>query len=95
MNADRFGISISVTIVAYMLVVIQLLKNNSLESYGIPILIIVGLFLLIMTIYALEKKSIKINYKISTKEYLVYFFVGVFFGIIILISLDSAYSADL
>lgn len=83
-NPNRFGIFFTVSFVALMLVLINLLSNDFLSNDLIPILLLSASFLAITGYRSYQpiksKKKIQI---LTTRTYLIFLVLGIFLGLVI------------
>lgn len=93
MNFNKFGIILTVVLVGYMLIILILLSDQISSDSDIPTLVISGLVLILFSYTSQRKKTTK-KWVMTDVTYIIFFVLGVFCGIGILLGIDSAYGID-
>ena len=93
MNFERFGIVFTVVFVGYMGIILILLADQSSSDSDIPTLVISGIVLILFSYTSQRKKTTK-KWIMTDKAYIIFFALGVFCGLGILLGIKSAYEID-
>lgn len=93
MNFNKFGIVSTVVIVGLMLIILILLSDQSFNDSDIITLFISG-FVLILFAYTSQRKKTTKHWFMTDMTYIIFFVLGIFCGLGILLGIDSAYRID-